>query len=225
MSDWYLVLRLLAAMALGGAIGAERELADQPAGFRTHALVGLGAGLFTIISAYGFDALVANGPSSAMRADVTRVVSQIVVGIGFLGGGAILKDGASIRGLTTAASLWITAAVGTAAGLGAWTWAVVATVLALAALSGLRPLRRVLRRHGQVTGDLQVGTAPNGDVANLLGSLESTGATLRRVHVSDHETSREVQLQVKLPASLEPNALTEQVANLPSVTSVDWVET
>jgi putative Mg2+ transporter-C (MgtC) family protein len=224
-TQWDLVLRLIAAIALGGAIGAEREYADQPAGFRTHALVGLGAALFTIISAYGFDVLVANGPPSAMRADVTRVVSQIVVGIGFLGGGAILKDGASIRGLTTAASLWITAAVGTAAGVGAWTWAIVTTAMALGALSGLRPLRRVIRRHGQITGDLQIGTAPKGDIAGLLGSLEATGATLRRVHVADGDRSREVQLQIKLPASLEPKELTQRVANLSSVISVDWVET
>ena len=107
-----LILRLLLAATLAGVLGVERELTEQPAGFRTHILVGLGAALFSIVSAYGFQSIVAASPRLTANADVTRVASQIVVGIGFLGGGAILKYGASIRGLTTAANLWITAAVG-----------------------------------------------------------------------------------------------------------------
>ena len=73
----------------------EREVTDQPAGFRTHILVGLGAALFAIVSANGFQAIAASGPMPVVRADITRVASQIVVGIGFLGGGAIIKYGAS----------------------------------------------------------------------------------------------------------------------------------
>src|SRR6266487_246446 len=114
-----LVLRLLLAAALAGALGVERELTEQPAGFRTHILVGLGAALFAILSAYGFATVLAGEPSRGVSADVTRIASQIVVGIGFLGGGAILKYGSTVRGLTTAASLWVTAAIGTAIGLGA----------------------------------------------------------------------------------------------------------
>src|SRR5207244_5459002 len=111
-SEGELILRLLLAAALAGALGVERELTEQPAGFRTHILVGLGSALFAVISAFGFQAIVAQGPARSATADVTRVASQIVVGIGFLGGGAILKYGASVRGLTTAATLWITAASG-----------------------------------------------------------------------------------------------------------------
>src|SRR5918992_4404083 len=140
-----LILRLLLAATLAGLLGGERELTEQPAGFRTHILVGLGAALFAVISAYGFQSVVGASPRQ-VRADPTRIASQIVVGIGFLGGGAIIKYGASIRGLTTAASLWVTAAVGTAIGLGALLLGFVTTVITLVALVGLRPLRRILRR-------------------------------------------------------------------------------
>src|SRR6266545_7018498 len=84
-SQGELVLRLLLAASLAGLLGVERELTDQPAGLRTHILVGLGSALFAIISAFGFQAVIAEGNPQAVSADVTRVASQIVVGIGFLG--------------------------------------------------------------------------------------------------------------------------------------------
>ena len=130
-----LVVRLLVAAGLAGAVGIEREIHEQPAGFRTHTLVGLGAALFTLISAYGFEVVAGiDNPNVAVRADVTRVASQVVVGIGFLGGGAIIKYGATVRGLTTAASLWVTAAIGTAVGVGMSFLAVATTVIVLVAL-------------------------------------------------------------------------------------------
>jgi putative Mg2+ transporter-C (MgtC) family protein len=221
-ADWMFVLRLLGATALAGTIGAERELSDQPAGFRTHALVGLGAAVFAIISAYGFDTLVSNGPPSAMRADVTRVVSQIVVGIGFLGGGAIVKYGTSIRGLTTAATLWITAAVGTAAGLGSWVLAIGATVIALAALIGLRPLRGLLRRHATVSGELRVETRRDANVEDLLGTLEAAGATLARVRIDDRDGARGLVVDLKLPPAMTSAEITQRIASDPRVETVDW---
>src|SRR5947207_6025845 len=145
-SEGDLVVRLLLAASLAGALGGERELTDQPAGFRTHILVGLGAALFAVISAYGFETVVGSG-HQGVQADPTRVASQIVVGIGFLGGGAIIKYGAGVRGLTTAASLWVTAAIGTAIGLGALVLGCVVTGLVLLALVGGRPLRTLLRRY------------------------------------------------------------------------------
>jgi putative Mg2+ transporter-C (MgtC) family protein len=223
-TGWELLIRLLGATALAGAIGAERELSDQPAGFRTHALVGLGASVFAIISAYGFDALVTEGPSSVMRADVTRVVSQIVVGIGFLGGGAIVKYGTSIRGLTTAATLWITAAVGTATGLGAWMLGVGATVIALLAIVGLRPLRRLLQRHARVSGELRVEIRRGANVTGLLDPLESSGATLERIRIDDRDGRRALVVAVKLPTQLRGAELTQLVADDPQVDAVDWAE-
>ena len=124
------VVRLLAAAGLGAALGVERELNAQPAGFRTHLLVSLGAALFTVAGADLADA------------DPARVAAQVVTGIGFLGAGAILRDGGTVKGLTTAASLWVTAAVGLACGLGSILLAALASGLALLALVLLKLLER-----------------------------------------------------------------------------------
>ena len=100
------------ALVLGGLIGLERELSDHPAGLRTHIGVCMGAALFGIVSGYGFVGFDASRSQTNYQVDPTRVASNIVTGVGFLGGGAILKHGATVRGLTTAASLWVTAAIG-----------------------------------------------------------------------------------------------------------------
>jgi putative Mg2+ transporter-C (MgtC) family protein len=121
-----LALRLTVGLLLGAVIGFERELQSQPAGFRTHSVVALGAALFTVVSAYAF-----NGPGS----DPTRIAAQVVSGIGFIGAGTILHSRGQIRGLTTAASLWSVAGIGMAAGAGLYGVAVVGTVLMLVILS------------------------------------------------------------------------------------------
>jgi len=130
--DWAYAIRLIAAATLGALIGLEREIHDHPAGMRTHLLVSLGSAGFTVLSIAAFP---------APGADPARIAAQIVTG--FLGAGAILKEGATIRGLTTAASLWATAAVGMAAGAGAWLTAVSITVIVIVSLW---PLRRVADR-------------------------------------------------------------------------------
>jgi putative Mg2+ transporter-C (MgtC) family protein len=133
-----IALRLALAAVAGMIIGIERELRDQAAGLRTHMLVAVGACLFTIVGAYGFEG----------QGDPSRVAAQVVTGIGFLGAGAIIREGVSVRGLTTAASLWVVAAAGTAVGLGLF-WATgVATLITLISLWGLRPFRRHLRTRG-----------------------------------------------------------------------------
>jgi putative Mg2+ transporter-C (MgtC) family protein len=132
------LLRLAAAVALGGTIGLERELRAQPAGFRTHVLVALGASLFTV------SGIELGG------ADPSRVAAQVVAGIGFLGAGAILHERGAVHGLTTAASLWIAAAVGVACGAGVPELAAFAVVIALLTLIGLRYLENEYfpRRRG-----------------------------------------------------------------------------
>src|SRR5256886_13610498 len=121
------LLRLSVDAVLGAAIGLERELREREAGLRTHLLVSLGSALFTIVSAYGFHSFLASG-SSVVRADPTRIAAQIVTGIGFLGAGAIIRHGLSVRGLTTAATPWVAAATGMAAGAGDY-WAALVTEL------------------------------------------------------------------------------------------------
>src|SRR5713226_2943170 len=129
-----MLLRVLLAVVLGSVLGIEREIDAQPAGFRTHIVLCLGATLFGLISVHAFAPFEATRESTDVQIDVTRVASQVVVGVGFLGGGAILKYGASVRGLTTAASMWVTAAIGLAVGVGYYWPAVAVTVAKLVSL-------------------------------------------------------------------------------------------
>ncbi len=131
------LLRLLAAAALGGLIGFERELRDHEAGFRTHLIVSLGACVFTLVSAYAWTDWTFSTASGVVF-DPTRIAAQIVTGIGFLGAGAIIVRGISVRGLTTAATLWVVAAIGMAAGTGYYTVSVGAAVLVLVSLGPLK---------------------------------------------------------------------------------------
>jgi putative Mg2+ transporter-C (MgtC) family protein len=140
-ADTGFAFRLLLAAILGAAVGLEREIHGHPAGMRTHLLVSLGSAGFTVLSIAGFP---------AAGADPARVAAQIVTGIGFLGAGAILKQGATIHGLTTAASLWVVAAVGMAAGAGAWVTALTITVIAIVSLWPLRLIaERLVHRDRQ----------------------------------------------------------------------------
>ncbi|MCC6178920.1 MAG: MgtC/SapB family protein [Chloroflexi bacterium] len=134
--EWLLVARMLLAFALGGVLGWERERAGRPAGLRTHMLVTAGAAAYTIVSIYGFVDL------GTVR-DPGRVAAQIVTGVGFLGAGTIWRTSSAVRGLTTAASIWLAAAIGMFAGAGLYLLAIVTTVLGYICLQWFRaPGRR-----------------------------------------------------------------------------------
>jgi putative Mg2+ transporter-C (MgtC) family protein len=137
------ILRLGTGAAFGAVIGVEREVDGHDAGVRTHMLLALGSALFGAISVGAFSSFVAPRNGTDISIDPTRVASYVVAGVGFLGGGAILKRDDHVRGLTTAASLWVVAAVGLAAGLGFWAGAVVATVVATAVLLLEGPIRKL----------------------------------------------------------------------------------
>ncbi len=126
--DILTIVRVTVAFVLGGVVGYERERVQRPAGLRTHMLVAAGSACFTLASVYGFAGL-GGGP-----VDPSRVAAQIVTGIGFLGAGTILRTGATVRGLTTASSIWIVAAIGMAAGLGMIALAAYTTALTWFAL-------------------------------------------------------------------------------------------
>jgi putative Mg2+ transporter-C (MgtC) family protein len=146
ITETELLIRLGAAIVLGGAIGYERELREQPAGLRTHLLVALASATFALVSFQG--GFFQNYPRDVLeRYDPGRIASNIVAGIGFLGGGAILHAGATIKGLTTAASLWLVAAIGLAAGGGMVFLSAAVTALSLVALVALRWLVEVPRKQ------------------------------------------------------------------------------
>ena len=167
------MLRLAAAGLLAGAIGLERELDEKSAGLRTHILVSLGAAVFTLVSAYGFRDFLTSG-QAIVRADPSRIAAQIVTGIGFLGAGVIFRQGASVRGLTTAASLWVAAAIGMAAGAGYWQGAVIGTVAALVCLRCLEWVKQ--RALPTPTGRrLRIDLAPAASLAEVVAGLERLG--------------------------------------------------
>ena len=134
---------LAAAFVLCGAIGIERQVSQKSAGMRTHVLVGLGSAGFTLVSAYGFSGVVGN----ETNLDPSRIAAQVVSGIGFLGAGVIFMRRDVVRGLTTAASIWLTAAVGMACGAGMVPLAAAMTVLHMVAMVVLSPLLRHLPSH------------------------------------------------------------------------------
>ncbi len=130
--DLTMVLRLLLAVVFGGIIGMERGSGDRPAGFRTHILVCAGSALFMLVSLYGVDDMTLTNPD--YRRDSARIAAQVVSGIGFLGAGTILHEGLTIRGLTTAASLWMVSAIGLAVGSGLYVVGAAATAITLVTL-------------------------------------------------------------------------------------------
>lgn len=138
LPDTELAQRLLLAALLGGAIGFERELRQKSAGLRTNILIAVGSALFTLMSIEMAD---------GRTADATRIAAQIVTGIGFLGAGAIMRTGSGVQGLTTAATVWVNAAVGVAAGGGEYHLALIATGVTLVVLFLLTPLERLIDRR------------------------------------------------------------------------------
>lgn len=137
------VLRIFVAAILGGAVGLEREYRDKAAGFRTHFLVALGSALFMIISAYGFEGVLTN---ENMRLDVSRIAAQVVTGIGFIGAGTIIFQKNAVRGLTTAAGVWVTAAIGLTCGAGMYLLAIISTALVLVGMEAFNYVLRLLNK-------------------------------------------------------------------------------
>ena len=132
-----IIIRVLSSVLLGFAIGLEREMTNKYAGLRTNILVCLGACVFTIISIYGFPEVSVTGDELGTR-DTARVAAQVVTGIGFIGGGTVLRHGATVFGLTTAATLWISASIGMACGVGMYGLAITATICSILVLVSVR---------------------------------------------------------------------------------------
>jgi putative Mg2+ transporter-C (MgtC) family protein len=212
-----LFLRLLASVLLGGAIGYERERRQQPAGLRTHVLVSLASATFMVVSTQFvfFQHYVDNG---VIRADMGRIASNVVVGIGFLGGGAILHSGLRIKGLTTAASLWLVAAVGLAAGSGMFSLAGVATAMSLFVLVVLR----ILEQGFKAVLYLRVRVETEGEFltrAQLQDALRPLGAVVTDVdYARDQMRNRSrIFVDVRLPSGDLEEPMVKILESLPAV--------
>jgi putative Mg2+ transporter-C (MgtC) family protein len=215
-----LSVRIVVAAALGLAIGFEREIHGHPAGLRTHMLVAAGSGLFTVLSAYGFEG-VAKGVTGASPIDPTRIAAQIVSGIGFLGAGAILKDGVVIRGLTTAASLWATSAIGMAAGAGEYTIGVVATATVLVSLWPINALAQ--RLHGTVIPAVQLRLAL--DRLEVLGDVTST-LVKHRLEIGQISTTRLGKNSYRADVTIRgrtPSVISNAISEIDGIPGVDII--
>src|SRR3954454_16989420 len=209
----HIILRLGVAAVLGGAIGAERELRERAAGLRTHAVVCVGSALFTLVSAYGF--------AEFRVVDPTRIAAQIVSGIGFLGAGAIIRQGLSVRGLTTAATLWLVAAIGMASGAGYYDAAIIATLGAIITLGPLRiAAYRVMRRFRPEVERLLVEIPAGGSPAPLIEAVERFGSVLS-LDFAQEGARRSVAMYVQLREGTAPS-IVAAVADIDGVLEVRW---
>jgi putative Mg2+ transporter-C (MgtC) family protein len=210
----HILLRLTVAAGLGGAIGMERELRERQAGLRTHLVVCVGSALFTLVSAYAF---------VSPKVDPTRIAAQIVSGIGFLGAGAIIRQGLSVRGLTTAATLWLVAAIGMASGAGYYDAAVIATAGALFTLGPLRIIAfRMTSRFRTQTERLLVEVPAGGSPAPVIEAVERYGRVVS-LDVAQEGDRREIAIDVALHHQGSPQVVAA-VAEIDGVLEVRWNE-
>ncbi|SFQ58063.1 putative Mg2+ transporter-C (MgtC) family protein [Amycolatopsis arida] len=225
-----MLLRVGAGVGLGAAIGFERQFRARMAGLRTNALVAVGATLFVLLSAHGFGGLDTSGD-----ADPTRVAAQIVSGIGFLGAGVILRDGLSVRGLNTAATLWCSAAVGALAGAGLFQVATAGAVVVIAVNIVLRALGRALDRRpdtgGEVPAHYTFRAATRDDAeahvrALLVQALTRTDFRLLAVQSADVPPGGVVEVRAELVGDHRDDAQMESAVSRlslePAVSSVRW---
>ncbi|MBV9120851.1 MAG: MgtC/SapB family protein [Chloroflexi bacterium] len=210
--EFEFIPRLLIAAALTAVIGVERQLSDEVAGLRTHVLVGIGACLFSMMAAFGL-----------IGAPNLVIAAQIVSGIGFLGAGAILRSGFGVRGLATAASLWVAAAVGMAAGLDHWALAAAAALLAVGTLTAAQRFESAVlfRRRAQLIEVTARGDA-SADRSALVQSLAGSGARIRDLRFEITNSSRSIDIVFELPSGMDPADSIAAIGRLVTVEKAVW---
>lgn len=219
MNGLQLVARLGLAAVCGLAIGLERQLNQHEAGMRTHVLVAVGAALFTISGAYGFEDL-----TRAATFDPARVAAQVATGVGFIGAGLIIQQGPSVRGLTSAATLWLTGAVGVAVGAGATLAAIIATALVLLTLVGLRFVKPSVAALSLQIVTLEIEYEQGkGTLAPILEALDQRHLRLEHLKIRDEAESavRRIFITVSGRGLSGLDDLTRQIRALNEVRQVE----
>lgn len=215
-TDIQLILRLFAAAMLGGIIGLEREYRSKVAGFRTHFLVALGSALFMIMSVYGFD-------NEDVAFDGARIAAQIVSGIGFIGAGAIIFQKHAVKGLTTAAGLWVTAAIGVCAGTGNYTLAIAATIMVLMCLE---TMNYVLSKMGKKIISLSISAHSKNDIKTILEKLKAANFevdtyNMEIIHKNDDDTYV-LAMDVKVKRKEYDKKVSQLISNFEDI-SIDTI--
>jgi putative Mg2+ transporter-C (MgtC) family protein len=200
--------KLLLATLVGGAIGLEREVAGKPAGLRTNMLICIGSTFFTIV------AVELAGPGG----DPSRIIAQIITGIGFLGAGAILHGAGAVVGLTSAATVWVVAALGVAVGIGSYVEALGATILVMVVLVGLRPLELKLqaKRH-RLHAVLRVKPGVGFDAFEKV--LTAAGVHVYSRRTFEHDSDRTFELDL-IGSTMQLDGVVDKIKNVPDVVSI-----
>jgi putative Mg2+ transporter-C (MgtC) family protein len=210
-----LTFRLFLAAILGGVIGYQREAAERPAGFRTHILVSIGSTLIMLISLHF---------SGLEKADPSRIAAGAITGIGFLGAGTIIRQGNIVIGLTTAASLWTTAAIGFAIGSGYYTGALVATVLTLIVLVFFKKFEKKMIKHSHRQLTVITKDSP-GKLNKLRSSLGPLNAVLSLTEI-EHLPEGKIafRVMIEIPANVDPETILSALADNKEFACVRWEE-
>ncbi|HHW75148.1 MAG TPA: MgtC/SapB family protein [Firmicutes bacterium] len=220
---WEIMLRLGLAVVFGGAVGYERESQNLPAGFRTHILVCVGATLIMLVSAYGF-----SGPLAG-TADHSRIAAAVVTGIGFLGAGTILRQQGNIRGLTTAASIWVVSGIGLAIGIGFYFPALLTTGLVLLSLLVLGRLDRTLISSYRTKWLTMRVSDRVGLMKEIVGIFSDLKLNIRKIEFSEPSSLvirgdkyLEIEIMLVTPLNFDQNKLFQRLAFLEGVEQVSW---
>lgn len=217
ISDYEIALRILLACVFGGIVGFQRERHDSPAGFRTHILVSLGAALIMIISMYGFSDF------TTVNKDPARLAAQVVSGIGFLGAGTILRDGGSVKGLTTAASLWVVSAIGLAAGAGFYFLAFLVTCLVFITLE--RSVEHHFFRSKQVLRIVTVnGTCKVQDINRIIEANKIIAENISMTFLKEEQNKTTFEYTLRNPFKrINSEKIIEDINRVDGVYSVEKV--
>jgi len=224
ISNLEIITRLVLAAIIGGLIGTEREISNRPAGLRTHILVTTGACLIMLVSIDGFFIL----GEGVLSGDPARLAAQVVSGIGFIGAGTILRTGNNITGLTTAASLWVSAGIGLAIGAGYYLGAIVTAAIVLLTLMSLRVFdrRRLMRRYKRIE---VIGVDKPGLIGNIGTLFAKHNINIKDIKIIGnelHDTEDvgmvRVMFVVKMPNNFNKENLELEIQELPGIVGVSF---
>ncbi|WP_079525063.1 MgtC/SapB family protein [Halobacillus hunanensis] len=211
-------IRLLIALVLSGIIGFERELKNHSAGFRTHILVGIGSCLMMLLSLYGFEHFI--NKYDNVRFDPSRIPSYVISGIGFLGAGTIIVNGMTIRGLTTAASIWTVAGLGLVVGAGMYDVAVLATILVLLSLIFLNNLEKKYF-SSYFKNSYVLITDERIETGKLLGIFDDKGIELQRIEIENlNNRTKSILIHINKGQEFNDATLIERLSNVENVIQV-----
>ena len=218
MSLYEIIFKLALACILGAMIGLERESLNRPAGLRTYTLVCVGSALAMIVSIDIYMQYY-----QTVNADPGRIAAQVISGIGFLGAGTIMREGASVRGLTTAAGLWVVACIGLAVGAGLYIPAVATTILILFVLIYFIRFEQFFTGLREYKGLVMVVEDRPGQVGNIGSILGDMGVLIKNIQLNhmENEDNLEVELLVELPSGMKISDVIEELSTMKELKSID----